>query len=249
MLKLINLQAGYKKNIIIDKINLSLTQSHIHGLIGPNGSGKSTLLKTLIGLIAKSSGEIQIDNQNLNNLSVQKRAKLIGLHDSSQELLFSSTVKELLELSLNVHSDKSVLQKAIRYFDVEHLLKKDVLHLSSGERHRCLLAHAFATNPKVLLLDEPFAHLDWEHQAKLIEAIHQWKKEFKTVFIVALHEMNWLVQLADQVSILKDGQIQLTDSPEKVFSSPTLSETFAFKALIDDNPIDGTRRLTLGRLK
>ncbi|MCC6276847.1 MAG: ABC transporter ATP-binding protein [Oligoflexia bacterium] len=247
MLKLIDVTAGYGKNFAIKNTQFELGAGEIHGLIGINGAGKSTLLKAILGTVPVFGGKIEFQNQPLHQQSHFERARCVGLHDSSQEFIFSSSVHELLELSLRLHHDSQKLKTVVKLFGLEDLLGRDVLSLSSGERQRALLAHAFCANPRLLMLDEPFTHLDWHRQLDLIEVIKEWRHLTGCSFLIALHELQWAINLADRLSVIDQGKILVSGPPDKVLPNPQVGETFAFQALIDENPIDGSRRLTLGR--
>ena len=99
------------------------------------------------------------------------------------------------------------------------------------------------------MLDEPLAHLDWSHQIQLIDSLKEWRNKHGTTFVLAIHELERAVQVADRIGLVDNGKILKCGTPQEIFSSKETLETFAFKARIDENLLDGSRRLTLGKIK
>lgn len=246
MLEMINVSAGYGERQIIKNISFSIKPGEIIALIGLNGSGKSTLLKTALGLLKISAGKILLNQKSLHEMSLFERAKNISLLESQPRVSFSITVKELVELSTRL-SDATFLKRSLLAVGMDHMGDADLLEISSGEAQRVFIAHTLASNAPCILFDEPFSHLDWSHKNQLIDSLKKWRKEHNTTFVLAVHELEQAIQIADRIAVINMGQILDFGSPEKVFTSGTVLETFAFRAAIDENPFDGSKRLTLGR--
>jgi len=248
MLRLNDVSAGYEKpKPIIKNISLEIKAGEIFIFVGPNGSGKSTLLKTALGLLLPQSGSITLDQKNLHTLSLQERASKISLLESQISIAAPLTVDELLDLSSATSSNSLIKHDVIKALDIKKFLNRSILELSSGEKRRVLLAHALATPSEIIMLDEPFAHLDWRHQIQFVETLVHWQKNFRTTFVLAVHELNLAVQLAHRMAVLDKGNLIACDTPENIFTNPSVGEVFAFQAMIDENPIDGSRRLTLAK--
>jgi iron complex transport system ATP-binding protein len=247
MLQLNNISVGYEATQILNAININIAPQEIHALMGLNGSGKTTLLKSIAGLIPLSEGQIIVDGKNIVNLSYQARARYISFLESQNQVVFSMTVKELLKLSLRLHDDKNVYDASIEALDLKNYENENLLELSSGEVKRAFIAHTLCTNAKVLLLDEPLAHLDWRHQSLLVEALKAWRKKSSTTFVLAIHELEWIPKVADKLTVLGHKKIVAQGDVFDVIQSREVGEVFAFSARIDENPIDRTKRLTLGK--
>jgi ABC-type cobalamin/Fe3+-siderophores transport system ATPase subunit len=246
MLQLIDVCSGYKNRQVLHSINLEVVPNEILVIIGLNGSGKSTLLKTALGLLPPLRGKILVNRKPINELKLKERTQWVSLLESQPRLSFFTTVKELLEVACRGRHDLS--EEALIAVGLKGFEDKNILELSSGESHRAFLAHALATNSKCIMIDEPFAHLDWSHQSELVESFKKWKKKFGTTFILAIHELERTVQIADRLAVLNEGRLMAIGSPQEIFTSKEVFETFAFKAAIDKNPLDGSKRLTLGRM-
>jgi iron complex transport system ATP-binding protein len=248
MLKLNKVCSGYGKKIILNDINLEVRQNETLVVIGLNGSGKSTLLKTVLGLLKPSAGQILLNDRPLEKISLSERTKYLSLLDSQSKVLFSTTVGELLNISVR-NSEKNLTDEALAAVGLSNFKNRNILELSSGEIRRAFIAHTLASNSRYIMIDEPFSHLDWSHQVELLENIKLWQKKYATTFILAVHELERAVALADRIAIMDQGRILKIDSVEKIFNSKEVFETFAFQASIDENPLDGSRRLTLGKRK
>ena len=249
MLQLNNLYVGYdRKNVILKNIKLNANPGEIIGLIGLNGSGKSTLLRTILGLIKPLSGDTTIDKISIRDLSLRDRSLTISMLESQTQSVFSMTVLELLEIS-NRNNKNSLIDSALKFSGLKGFERRNIRELSSGEVKRAYLAHALCTNSKIILLDEPFAHLDWNQQLRLAQGIKAWRDHFRTTFVLAAHELEWIIKITDRVWALGHGQVIADSIPQDVFKSQQVSDVFDFRAFIDENPIDGSQRLTLGQKK
>jgi ABC-type cobalamin/Fe3+-siderophores transport system ATPase subunit len=246
MLQLIDVYSRYGKKNVLQGINLEVKENEIFALIGLNGSGKSTLLRTALGLIKTTQGEILINKNPLRNLSLSERSKNISLLESSSKTSFAMSVEELLKVA---DRNNRYTQNALKAVGLEGFEKKNILQLSSGEAQRAFIAHALATNSKCIMLDEPLTHLDWSHQTQLIDSLKEWKDKYATTFVLAIHELEKAVQVADRMGLIVNGKIKKCGTPQEIFSDRETLETFAFKACIDENLLDGSKRLTLGKIK
>lgn len=246
MLQLNNVTSGYGGVKIVDDLSFKLSQGEICTLIGLNGSGKSTLLKTILGLIRPVSGDVLIDNQPLSQLSFSKRASKISLLPAESDVPFSMSVRELLDIGGRGNS-QTIVGKALAAVGLSGYEGKNLLELSSGERRRAFIAHVLCGQSEIVLLDEPFSHLDWQHQNQLIEAILRWRDEFQTTFVLAIHELYWCPVVADRVIALQNGRILCQGAPHEVLGRESLNQAFEFSTLVDKNPIDGRPRLTIGK--
>jgi iron complex transport system ATP-binding protein len=248
MLRLDNLTSGYDPlKPILNDVSLSISKGEIFAIMGLNGSGKSTLLRTCLGMLKPTKGQVLLEEKPLSSFSHATRSKKISLLDSQSGVAFPMTIRELLDISISLHGNRDLFKPALEAVDLEGYEEKNLLELSSGETHRAFIAHTLCANSEIIMIDEPFAHLDWRHQEQLVQSLKAWNKKFNTTIVLAIHELEWIIQIAHKACAMGGGKILAQGKPDVVFNDHLVCELFAFRARIDENPIDGSRRLTLGR--
>lgn len=240
LLKISNLSAVYpgSAKFALDELNLTLFPSRVMALIGANGAGKSTLLKTLCGLHpiveGKVSGALTAGRKNrLKDRVVPLGDKRIGyLPQNPNDYLDQETVYNQLRHALELRAENSQaltvrVERLLAEFDLALLQMNHPRDLSGGERLRTALACATATNPVLLLLDEPTRGFDPQHKHRL----GAWLRQFPGTVVVATHDMDFVAEYADDVAFMHQGQVALTGAPSEVFYkalyfAPVLARVF-----------------------
>jgi len=210
---------------VLDIPQFYVPQSRILALIGPNGAGKSTLLLMLAGLLKPEQGKIFFQET-----PVETRADLAMLrrHVSvvfQEPLLLNSNVFENVALGLKFRSMskaaiKNRVQKALDYFGIRHLEKRSARALSGGEAKRVSLARAFAIEPQMLLLDEAFNSLDPPSRETIIEDLKQILEETKITAVLALHDREETLRLAQDVTVMNSGKVVQSGTTTEIFNRP-----------------------------
>ncbi len=191
LLKLEDVYAGYSNNkIVLRGINLEAKKSQTIIITGPNGSGKTTLLKTIAGLTKIFSGKLLFNGEGEN---LEPPLRGIGLVLNPHPLVPTLTVKENLEIILQYRKKQDLptadIEEIVNLVGIDELLGKRALELSSGERQLVGIAQALLTVPKILLLDEPLAHLDSQNTAKVLEAISNIVQRGDLCILAVFHEV------------------------------------------------------------
>ena len=160
------LRKSYKKRTVIHDISLELRRGEVVALLGPNGSGKTTTFYSIAGLTSSDGGQVKIDGLDITTMPMYRRARM-GLAYLPQEtsifrgLNVENNIKSILDISTPIKSERQAkLEKLLSDFRIGHLRRTPALALSGGERRRVEIARALATDPKYILLDEPFAGVD-----------------------------------------------------------------------------------------
>jgi tungstate transport system ATP-binding protein len=200
---------------------LTLEKGETLAIIGPNGAGKSSLLNTLALLQAPTRGTILIDGQvaaNGNTLSMRRRMAVVF----QDAMLLDFSVKQNITLALRIRgvSGKEATIRAEHWltrFGVEHLARQAARSLSGGEAQRTSLARAFALEPEILMLDEPFAALDYPTRKTLVQDLAVIMREMKTTTLFVTHDFGEIPLLAGRVAVLHNGRIIQDGSPQEVF--------------------------------
>ena len=214
-LKAIKIEKSYKSRKVVNKVDLELSQGEIVGLLGPNGAGKTTCFYMIVGLIKSNGGKILIDTIDVSNEPMYKRA-INGIGYLAQEasvfrkLTVEENIKAVLELGkLSEKEQKIKLESLIDEFSLNKVRKNRGDLLSGGERRRTEIARALATDPKFLLLDEPFAGVD----PIAVEEIQKIISHLKTKNIGVLitdHNVQETLAITDRTYLLKDGMEPIT---------------------------------------
>jgi len=236
-------------------------QGEIFGVIGPNGSGKSSLLKVLAKLAEPQEGTVRLFRARLDTLSRNAIARQVAYmpQDLSSDFAFTALDMVLMGrfpyrqprkwslLGWEQRSDHLVVQQAMEQADVTHLADREMGTLSAGERQRVLLARALAQEPGVLLLDEPTAHLDLQHQLDLCRILKRMHVQHGMTVLLVSHDINLASQYCDRVLIMKEGCRMYLGSPLDVITQPNLKEVYGCQVLIDAHPETGLPRVSLPR--
>lgn len=197
-------------------INMKIDDKIIQVLIGATGSGKSTLLNIVTGLVKPDTGDILIDGENITNKPIESRK--IGYCFQKPSLFPHLNVYKNIVFGLSKEQRKTQLpqiEKIIKSFELHHLLERGITDLSGGEMQKISLARMLVLKPKIMLMDEPLAHLDSRTKIKLRMDIREILREEKVLGLYVTHFEEDVYALADTISILQKGQIVRTDTLTK----------------------------------
>lgn len=217
----------YKDCQALGAISLTIEEGQLMSIIGPSGSGKSTLLKIISGLENLTKGQIHIDNKNVTKSSPKDRD--IGFVFQHYALFKHMTVFENIAFGHRVKEKKHRLSNQEiknRVNELLELVQINNLHnrypheLSGGQRQRVALARALAVEPKILLLDEPFAALDAKLKLELRRWLRKLQKQTNITIILVTHDQEEALDVADKVMILNNGHIEQIGTPKEIYHTP-----------------------------
>ena len=218
-----NISKSFGKFRVLDRVNLEIKTGSLVGLVGPSGSGKSTLLRVLDGLEKPDSGRIWFEGQDSTNLELQKRE--IGFVFQNYALFPHLTVSENISFGLNIRDiepdfKNRRIQELLKLIQLEKFAERYPNQLSGGQRQRVALARALAVEPKILLLDEPFAALD----AKIRKQLRYWLRDLHTEISVTTvfvtHDHQEALELAHEIAVLENGQISQIGNAQEISDHP-----------------------------
>lgn len=212
-LKLSNLSTTIGARVLLKNVNLGFESGKFYALVGPNGAGKSTILRSISNLATQISGEVIFEGQNLLSLNrAQIAQKLAFVTQFYQDT--SLNVGEILALGRRVlnrgsldKSDNTKIQALCEKLNITEWLDVSLSALSGGERQKVLIAASLLQEPAIWLLDEPISHLDPKNQHEMLELIRHETKERNIVTIVVLHDIHHALHYADDIVMLKNGEI------------------------------------------
>ena len=220
-----NASVFYNKRQILNNLNLKIKKQEILGMLGPNGVGKSTIFNLITGLKNPNFGEIIIDGINVTNLPINERFTKfkLGLVPQYGGLIHDLTMEDNLKLVAEIHIKEKGLReqkinKLISQFEFEALLNIKAKHLSGGQKKKLVIAMALVNDPKILLLDEPFAALDILTIKMLQEIILNLQSTEEISVVICDHQARDLLNCVDRAIILSNGKIIASGSPSEVIS-------------------------------
>ena len=220
-----NASVFYNKRQILNNLNLKIKKQEILGMLGPNGVGKSTIFNLITGLKDPNYGEIVIDGINVTNLPINERFTKfkLGLVPQYGGLIHDLSMHENIKLVAEIHIKEKGLReqkinKLISQFEFESLLNVKAKHLSGGQKKKLVIAMALVNDPKILLLDEPFAALDILTIKMLQEIIINLQSTEEISVVITDHNANDLLKTCDRAVILSNGKIIASGSPDEVIS-------------------------------
>ncbi|MCM8779522.1 MAG: ABC transporter ATP-binding protein [Candidatus Omnitrophica bacterium] len=246
LIKLENLSCGYGKRMVLEDINFQMEEGEFIGIIGPNGAGKSTLLKTILRIIPPLRGRIFFKEKDISQIPRKLLAQEIAYVPQQTQVWFSFSVEEILRMGRypfltryrgEGERDWKIIQEKIKLTGIENLFLRNLEELSSGERQMVFITRALIQEPKLLLLDEPTAHLDIGHEIEIFDLLYRLNREDKLSIIVVLHDLNLASQYCDRLIILFAGRIEKSGKPQEVLDYRTLEKVYETVALVKENPI------------
>ncbi|MQC27416.1 MAG: ABC transporter ATP-binding protein [Chloroflexi bacterium] len=249
MLLTINaIQGGYKARPILHDVQFSLAPGQVVGLIGPNGSGKTTLIRAVSGVLPDIDGDFHLGKLDLQRIPSRQRARHLAVVPQSAMLPPVFTVWELVSLGRTPHlnwlgqmgdHDHERIEWALEATQLSQFRDHPVGQLSGGEQQRVLLARALAQEAPVLLLDEPTAHLDIQHQATFLDLVRRMAIEQQLSVLIAIHDLNLAARYADELVLLAEGRVLATGSPKKVLTAENLQAAYQAPIQVQEHPKDG----------
>lgn len=226
-----NLVKSYSKRVVVNQVSISVNQGEVVGLLGPNGAGKTTTFYMVVGLIKPQSGKIILDNDDITNLPIYKRArKGIGYLSQEPSIFRKLTVEEnmmaILEtLKISKEERKSRMERLISELNIERVAKQKAYTLSGGERRRAEIARSLATQPKFLLLDEPFSGIDPKAVGDVQEIVIR-LREMGLGVLVTDHSYRETLEITDRAYIIADGRISTEGTPDELLASEKAREIY-----------------------
>lgn len=218
------LAKSYKKRTVVDGVSLRVDEGEVVGLLGPNGAGKTTTFYMIVGVVSPDEGTIRIGNHDVTDMPLHKRAKLgLGYLPQEASIFRGLTVEEnilaILETtSLTREEQIKKMEELISEFNVGHVRDRKGSELSGGERRRVEIARALATNPKFILLDEPFAGVDPIAVAD-IQSIIGYLKDKGIGVLITDHNVRETLTIVDRAYIMNTGTILIEGNPEEIAES------------------------------
>ena len=227
-----NLSKKFDQIYAVNNINLTIGPNKTVGLLGPNGCGKTTSIGMMLGLIKPTSGEIIIQNKNINTFERNKLLSIMNFASPYVELPKKLSVKQNLEIYGRLYGVKNLslrVNELAEDLNLKDFLDKKTGELSSGQKNRVSLAKSLINKPEILLLDEPTASLDPDTGDYVRSYVQSYKSKNKVTILLASHNMAEVERLCDSVIMMKKGKIIDQGTSKEIISRhgrANLEETF-----------------------
>lgn len=233
MLLFNNLSSGYGKARVINNINLEFKRGTLYSIIGPNGSGKTTFIKTLLKETSIFSGDIFIQEKNLNSINLHMLSEMISFVPQRGEIPEGFFVYEILEMAsfLNPRVSSESIEMALEICGIQSLKRKKARELSGGEQQLVLLARAICSMNQIILLDEPTNNLDVKNQSTILNTARNLADE-GFLIIMTTHDINAVLQYSDNVIILQNGEVIKKGVPKQIITPSLLKSVFGIQSRI-----------------
>ncbi len=234
MLELRDLAFGYGTSRVGGGVSLTLRPGEVLALLGPNGAGKTTLFKTMLGLLAPLGGEVLLDAAPLETLDRKERARRIAYVPQAHAALFPFTVRDVVLMgraaqvapfSSPGRNDREVASAALERLGMAHLSDRPYTEISGGERQMTLIARALAQQPKVLVMDEPTASLDYGNQMRVLGHVRRLAREGMAV-VLSTHNPDHVFMVADRVAMLQNGALAGIGPPADVLTVERVKQLY-----------------------
>ena len=220
-LRAVALNKRYRSRTVVHDVSLSVQSGEVVGLLGPNGAGKTTCFYLIVGLVAADGGDIFINGQNITHLPIHRRARLgLGYLPQEASIFRRLTVAQNIQAVLELQDyDKDEIQarqdELMEDLHITHIRNNSAISLSGGERRRVEIARALATNPRFILLDEPFAGVD-PIAVLDIQKIIRFLKERDIGVLITDHNVRETLGICDRAYIINAGSVMAEGKPDEI---------------------------------
>ena len=226
-----NLKKRYKKRTVVEDVSIVVTSGEVVGLLGPNGAGKTTCFYMVVGLVACDSGDVHLDNKKITHLPIHSRAKL-GVSYLPQEasvfrkLSVIENIRAVLELQNFTPAEIDLrAERLLAELHIDHIRNSSAAALSGGERRRVEIARALATEPRFILLDEPFAGID-PIAVLDIQKIIRFLKERNIGVLITDHNVRETLGICDHAYILNEGSVLASGRPDEIIYNENVRKVY-----------------------
>ena len=245
MIKAEKISFNYENTPILANISLDLNKGQVLTLLGPNGSGKTTLLKCLNASFKPKEGSIYVDGKDSLSIKPKKLAQLIATLFQSHVAAFPYKVKDLVLMgrapylegffSTPTVEDRKIVEDILEELEMGDFADRPYTHLSGGERQLVLLARALTQQPKVLVLDEPTAPLDFKNTMLVLGKVKELARKKELAVIMTLHDPNCALLFSDLIAFIKKGRVLACGTPQEVINSENMKKVYGVEVDILDS--------------
>jgi iron complex transport system ATP-binding protein len=247
-----DLSFSYRNGRVLDGISFVVEAGEVLGVIGPNSAGKTTLLRLLSRVLGPEAGRIRLFGRELGELTARDVARTLAVVPQEFQVAFPFTAQQVVSMGrypyargigFETAEDLRAAGQALEETGTAHLAGKYLDQLSGGEKQRVVIARALAQEPRILLLDEPMVHLDFNNQVEILRLLRRLKAERGLTIILVSHDLNAAAECSDRLLLLKGGKVLTAGRPEEVMRADILESAYGCPIWIGTDPQTGTIRI------
>ncbi len=255
MLAVDSLAFGYPHHTVGRGVSFALDAGEVMCILGPNGSGKTTLLRTLLGLLPLREGKIRFNGENLHSLPRRDVARIAGYVPQAHQPYFAYSVRDMVLMGRSAHlgtfsmpgtHDREVAARVLESLGISQLADRPVTEISAGERQLALVARALAQEPRLLVMDEPTASLDFGNQVRVLERIAALAAGGISI-LFSTHDPDHAFLAAQRALLLAEGRVLALGTPREVIRADTLQRLY--HVAVQVVPLEGGGHTCLPALK
>ncbi|GAB2876387.1 ABC transporter ATP-binding protein [Streptomyces mayteni] len=242
-LEVASVRFAYRRNPVLEGVDLRVAEGGFCALLGPNGSGKSTLTKIIARVLPPAAGTVSFAGRDLLATPRREHARVVAYVPQSGATPFEQTVREAVLLGRTPHiglrptrRDWEIVDAAIERLGLAELSDRPLSQLSGGQAQRVLIARALAQQPRVLLLDEPTSALDLRYQIETLQIVRSVTREEGVTALIAIHDLNHAAHFCDQAVLLDGGRVVADGPPAEAFDEALLSRVYGLDVRVSRGP-------------
>ena len=241
-------------NPILHDVAFQVASGELVGLIGPNGAGKSTFINVISGLWSGAKGPILLLDKQLKRYSTRQVAQIVAQVPQITALDFPFSVHQIVMMGRNpylsrfeleTNHDRQIVQRAMQRTNTFDLADRLIGTLSGGERQRVLIARALTQEPRLLLLDEPTANLDIQHQLGILDLVRDLVQHDRLGAVAAVHDLELAARFCDRLVLLRDGTVLADGPPDTVLTAENIHRAYEVESQTYIDPITGYLRIAI----
>jgi len=236
---------------ILSDVSATVEDGRLVGVVGPNGAGKSTLLRAMNGVVEPDAGTVLVDGEDVHDLPSKAASRRLATVPQDTHVSFEFTVRQTVEMGRHPHQprfgrddDPEAVDRAMERAEVAAFADRDVTSLSGGETQRVLLARALAQDAPVLLLDEPTASLDVNHQVRTLELVRGLADDDDRAVVAAIHDLDLAARYCDELVLVADGEVVDAGDPRSVLTPEAVRDAFDARVAVGTDPATGEPTVT-----
>jgi len=254
LIRLENIEFSYGDGFKLSPVSLRILESDFLTILGPNGSGKSTLLKLISGYLSPFAGNVLINKKNIIDYSKKELSKLISYVPQFTYTIFPFSVYEIVMMGRTPYmnfagyesaEDRDIVMDALDNLGLADLAGKGINEISGGEAQRVYIARALVQNAKIMLLDEPSAHLDLRHQISIFELLSDLNNKYGLTIAVVSHDLNFPGRFAKKVLLMKNGMMINFGDKSEILTVENIKNVFGVETTVEEGNLAGSLNISL----